>query len=223
MGEMTSDCLQNFLTDHLITQDEDILILNKPAGLLSVPGRGPELMDSVLTRLQRIDPRVLLIHRLDRDTSGVMVFALNRQSQRHVSIAFQQRKTEKSYTALVMGHWLDAPSRIDIPVRYDDTRPPLHIADAAYDKPALTYLTVLAHEQLAGEPVTRVQLRPVTGRAHQLRVHLQWADHPIIGDTLYASGQGRELMPRLCLHATELGFVHPRTGQSVRFSAPVPF
>ena len=218
--------MTNFLHQHALYADDDLLIFNKPAGLLSVPGKGEALRDSVLTRLQALEPRTLLIHRLDRDTSGVMVFALNKAAQRDISIQFQQRQTHKIYTALVLGQMaqtIGETQKIDIPVRYDDTRPPLHVADPTFSKSALTYCTVLQHEHIAAHAVTRVKLQPVTGRAHQLRVHLQHIGHAIVGDTLYADSIGQSLKQRLCLHATVLQFNHPRHHQALRFESAVPF
>ncbi len=214
--------LGNFLEDCLLYQDNDLFVINKPAGLLSVPGKGEALFDSVLTRLQDIDSRTLLIHRLDRDTSGLLVFALSKSAQSHISRQFQERKTKKLYQAIVEGL---APTRgqVDVPVCYDAAHPPLHIADPDYNKPALTYFEVLQHLQISGHDVTRLALTPVTGRSHQLRVHMQYLGHPIIGDTLYATAQGQTLSNRLCLHATELEFEHPDTGQHLKFVCPPPF
>ena len=209
--------LSNFLEDCLVYRDEDILVINKPAGLLSVPGKGEDLFDSVLTRLQALEPKTLLIHRLDRDTSGLLVFALNKAAQSHISKQFQNRQTEKLYQAIVEGEVLQQQGTIDVPVCYDPTRPPLHIADPDFPKPALTHYRVLESLVLKGIQVTRVALMPVTGRSHQLRVHTQYLGHPIVGDTLYATEQGIALSDRLYLHATELSFEHPVTAQQLHF------
>lgn len=214
--------LSNFLTEHLVYRDEDFMVLNKPAGILSVPGKGEALYDSVLTRLTTIEPNTLLIHRLDRDTSGLLVFALSRLGQNKISRQFQERQTSKTYQAIVAGH-LTGQGTVDIPVIYDPTRPPLHIVDSTYRKPALTQWDVLEHLEIQGQPVTRVQLTPITGRAHQLRVHMQHLGHPIIGDTLYALEEQQQLSSRLCLHAQQLGFYHPKTEEWVNFECPVPF
>lgn len=214
--------LSNFLEDCLVYQDNDILVMNKPAGLLSVPGKGDALFDSVLTRLQAIQPKTLLIHRLDRDTSGLLVFALNKAAQSHISKQFQQRTTEKLYQAIVEGQIVEQ-GKIDIPVCYDSTRPPLHIVDKDYSKPALTYFKLIENLTINDSVVSRVALTPVTGRSHQLRVHMQHLQHAIIGDTLYATASGQALSSRLCLHATELSFVHPVTGQTLKFVCPPPF
>ncbi|XID74161.1 RluA family pseudouridine synthase [Alkanindiges sp. WGS2144] len=212
----------NFLTQTLLRRDEHFLIINKPAGLLTVPGKGEHLLDSVLTRLQAIEPSILLIHRLDRDTSGILVFALNKAAQSHISKQFQERQTDKQYHALVSGY-LTGKGSVDVPVNYDPTRPPLHIADPHFNKPALTHWQALEQFEIYGQPVTRVKLIPITGRSHQLRVHMQYLGHAIIGDTLYASAADRELMPRLCLHAEQLSFFHPVSGEKLNFNCPAPF
>ena len=214
--------LGNFLEDHLVYRDDDILVINKPAGLLSVPGKGPELSDSVLSRLQAIEPSTLLIHRLDRDTSGILVFALNKPAQSEISRQFQQRKTEKCYQAIVEGH-MQCDGVVDIPVCYDASRPPLHIVDANFSKPALTEFKVLDNFFIHERMVSRVALMPITGRSHQLRVHMQYLGHPIIGDTLYATTLGQSLAARLCLHAMQLAFAHPSTGAPLKFVCPTPF
>lgn len=214
--------MSNFLSDHLICRDDDFLVIHKPAGILSVPGKGENLQDSVLTRLLEAEPRTLLIHRLDRDTSGILVFGLSKFAQTHISKQFQARETDKVYEALVAGHLVGEGS-VDVPVIYDPTRPPLHIAEPSYHKPALTHWKVLEHLHINGRYVTRVELIPITGRSHQLRVHMQYLGHPIIGDTLYAQVPDQELMPRLCLHAKTLSFKHPKTLDSLTFECAVPF
>ena len=214
--------MSNFLSDHLIHRDNDFIIIQKPAGILTVPGKGDALFDSVLTRLVDIEPNTLLIHRLDRDTSGLLVFALNKSSQREISKQFQNRETEKVYQAVVAGT-LHGKGVIDIPVIYDPAHPPLHIVDASYHKPALTHYRVLENFEIDGQAVSRVELIPITGRSHQLRVHLQHLGHPILGDTLYATPQQQQLSQRLCLHAYQLSFSHPHTGQTLHFESAVPF
>ena len=129
--------MSNFLQQTLLHRDAHFLIINKPAGLLSVPGKG-DLTDSVITRLQAIEPNILLIHRLDRDTSGILVFALNKAAQSHISKQFQNRQTDKEYHALVSGY-LSGKGSVDVPVNYDASRPPLHMADPSHNKPALTH------------------------------------------------------------------------------------
>lgn len=218
--------MPNFLQDCLIYRDDDVMVINKPAGLLSVPGKGEALSDSVQTRLLQEEPKTLLIHRLDRDTSGILVFALNKEAQRHISIQFQQRQTEKKYHAIVEGHLSDHFEdfgEINVPVRYDEAHPPLHIADESHPKPAQSYYQIIENFYIQDVAVSRIVLKPITGRSHQLRVHTQYIGHPIVGDTLYATAQGQSLSKRLCLHAAELSFVHPVTGQTLNFVCQTPF
>ena len=202
----------------IIYQDDHLLAVNKPSGLLSVPGKGPELRDSLLVRLEAWNPAVKLVHRLDRDTSGILVFAKSLEIQRALSRQFELRTNQKRYQALVEGE-LTGSGEITVPVRYDPTRPPLHIADPEFPKSAQTFYEVIgkygAH--------TRVALKPVTGRSHQLRVHMQYLGHPILGDQLYATEQGIAAAPRLCLHAEALAIQHPVSGELLSFLCPVPF
>ena len=198
------------------------MVIHKPAGLLTVPGKTPDLQDCLISRLLQEEPKTLLIHRLDRDTSGILVFGLSRLGQNRISRQFQERQTSKTYHAVVAGI-LEGEGTVDVPVVYDPSRPPLHIADPAHNKPALTYWEVIEKFQINGVPVTRVKLTPITGRSHQLRVHMQYLGHPIVGDTLYADGPHQALMPRLCLHAERLSFQHPVTDQIIEFHCPAPF
>lgn len=198
------------------------MVIHKPAGLLSVPGKTEDLQDCVINRLLKEERRTLLIHRLDRDTSGILVFGLSKAGQKSISRQFQERHTDKTYQALVVGH-LDGEGTVDIPVIYDPSRPPLHIVDETHNKVALTHWVAIEHFEIHSQPVTRVKLTPITGRAHQLRVHMQYLGHPIVGDTLYASSEHQILMPRLCLHAEQLSFNHPITEERMDFHCPVPF
>lgn len=213
--------MPNFLEQTLLHRDENFLVINKPAGLLSVPGKG-DLSDCVIARLLTEEPNSLLIHRLDRDTSGILVFALNKAAQSHISKQFQNRQTDKQYHALVSGY-LSGKGSINVPVNYDATRPPLHIADPAHNKPALTYWQAIEQFEINNQAVTRVKLTPITGRSHQLRVHMQYLGHAIIGDSLYASEQAQQLMLRLCLHAERLSFFHPISGEQLNYFCPAPF
>ncbi len=198
------------------------MVIAKPAGILTVPGKTADLQDCVINRLLKIEPKTLLIHRLDRDTSGILVFGLSKWGQKCISRQFQERQTSKIYQAVVAGH-LQGQGIIDVPVVYDPSRPPLHIADPEHNKPAITEWQAIEHFEIQEQPVTRVKLTPITGRSHQLRVHLQFLGHPIIGDTLYATVEQQALMPRLCLHAEQLRFHHPKTEEPVQFHCPVPF
>jgi tRNA pseudouridine32 synthase/23S rRNA pseudouridine746 synthase len=213
--------MSSFLSQTLLHRDAHFIVIDKPAGLLSVPGKG-DLTDCVIARLLQEEPHTLLIHRLDRDTSGILVFALDKAAQGNISRQFQDRQTDKQYEALVVGQ-LQGKGSVDVPVNYDPTRPPLHIADPTYNKPALTHWEAVEQFELQGQVVTRVRLFPVTGRSHQLRVHMQYLGHPIVGDELYADEQGRKLMPRLCLHAAQLSFFHPTNGERLSFQSVVPF
>ena len=210
-----------FLQDILIHQDPSFWIVSKPSGLLSVPGKG-DLTDSLRTRLETLHPDIKLVHRLDRDTSGLMVFAIGIDAQRHLSKQFELRQTDKQYQALVLGA-LTGSGQIDVPVRYDPTRPPMHVADPEHPKHALTYWHALPSIQIAQQTVTPVELKPITGRSHQLRVHLAAVGHPILGDALYADAAAHVRAPRLLLHAARLAFQHPGTGQWLEASSPLPF
>jgi tRNA pseudouridine32 synthase/23S rRNA pseudouridine746 synthase len=214
--------LSNFLTENLIHRDDDFMVIHKPAGILTVPGKTLELQDCVINRLLKIEPKTLLIHRLDRDTSGILIFALSKSAQKSISRQFQERETSKTYQALVAGN-LQGEGEINVPVVYDSAHPPLHIADPDHNKAALTHYQVIEHLEIQGQPVTRVKLTPITGRSHQLRVHMQYLGHPIIGDTLYATAAQQQLMPRLCLHAERLSFYHPQTKEQVEFYCQAPF
>lgn len=198
------------------------MVIAKPAGILTVPGKTIDLQDCVINRLLKIEPKTLLIHRLDRDTSGILVFGLSKWGQKSISRQFQERQTSKTYQAVVAGH-LQGQGVIDIPVIYDPSRPPLHIVDLEHNKPARTEWQAIEHFEIQGQTVTRVKLTPITGRSHQLRVHMQFLGHPIIGDTLYAMAEQQALMPRLCLHAEQLSFHHPKTEECIQFHCPVPF
>ena len=198
------------------------MVIHKPAGVLTVPGKTEDLQDCVINRLLKIEPKTLLIHRLDRDTSGILVFGLTKLGQKTISRQFQERQTSKTYQAVVAGH-LEGEGTVDVPVIYDPEHPPLHIADPHHNKPALTHWQTIEHFEIQGQAVTRVKLIPITGRSHQLRVHMQYLGHPIVGDTLYATPEQQNLIPRLCLHAEHLSFYHPQTEAVVEFYYPVPF
>lgn len=206
-----------------VYEDEDIWVVDKPAGLLSVDGK--TLKVSLLSRLERANPAVKLIHRLDMDTSGLLIFAKNAAAQTHISKQFIERLPQKSYQARVFGAWQSsgAKGQISVPVRYEPTTKPRHIVDLEWSKHALTLYEVLAHEECAGAVVTRVILKPVTGRSHQLRVHMIHVGHVIIGDPIYAEGSALALAPRLNLHAQQLRLKHPTLGAWMDWESPVPF
>ena len=203
---------------NIIHDDHEVLLVDKPSGLLSVPGKGPELADCLLSRVQAVFPDALLVHRLDRDTSGVMVFALTAHAQRHLGLQFEKRQTKKTYIARVWGNVSEKTGTIDLPLIVDWPNRPRQMVDHENGKPALTDWKVLRHSP--GE--TRIKLMPKTGRSHQLRVHMLAIGHPILGDPFYADGPARA-HPRLMLHALNLQFRHPDGGKGMRFTAKCPF
>lgn len=202
----------------ILHADHEILVVDKQAGLLSVPGKGPDKADCLIERLRRIYPEVLLVHRLDTDTSGVMVFALTPNAQRHLGLQFENRQTKKTYQARLWGELNPKEGRVDLPLCVDWPNRPRQHVNHEHGRPAQTDWRVMRHE--AG--TTRVRLMPVTGRSHQLRVHMMELGHPILGDPLYAEGPAREFA-RLMLHAESLRLRHPDGGHHMSFSAPCPF
>jgi tRNA pseudouridine32 synthase/23S rRNA pseudouridine746 synthase len=200
-------------------EDADILVLHKPAGLLCVPGRGADKQDCLSARAQQCWPGALIVHRLDQATSGLVLMARHIGAQRTLSQAFAERQVHKRYVAVVGGH-LQQPdgqpwAEIDLPIAADWERRPLRVVDAALGKQSLTRWCVQAHDHAAG--TTRVLLEPVTGRTHQLRVHLAAVGHAILGDALYADAAMLARSPRLLLHASELALAHPVTGDPLQF------
>ena len=202
----------------VIHADHQILVVNKPAGLLSVPGRGEHLADCLIARLRAAFPEVLLVHRLDRDTSGVMVFALTPAAQRHLGLQFEKRQVKKAYLARLWGEMAAREGRVDLPLIVDWPNRPKQMVDPVNGRPAITDWKVLKID--AG--TTRVRLMQQTGRSHQLRVHMAALGHPILGDPFYAEGSARDA-PRLMLHAETLRLRHPDGGKGLTFRAPVPF
>ena len=202
----------------ILHDDHELLAVDKPAGLLSVPGKGPELADCLISRVQAVFPQALLVHRLDRDTSGVMVFALTRHAQRHLGLQFEKRMTRKTYVARVDGRLEPKEGTVDVPMIVDWPNRPLQKICHETGKPAQTDWRVLRY----GETETRVRLMPKTGRSHQLRVHMLSLGHPILGDPFYASGRALDA-PRLMLHSEELRVKHPDGGASIKFRSAVPF
>ncbi|AMX03661.1 RluA family pseudouridine synthase [Microbulbifer thermotolerans] len=199
----------------VVYEDEALLVLDKPSGLLSVPGRDPAHRDSLASRAQARYPGALTVHRLDMDTSGLVVMARNPQAHRKLSAQFQNRQVEKVYCAKVWGELADNSGEIDLPLICDWPNRPRQKVDFELGKPSLTRWEKIS----ACAGFSLVCLRPVTGRSHQLRVHLQAIDHPILGDPFYAHPQARTAAPRLLLHATELAFTHPESGEQLRFSS----
>lgn len=202
----------------ILHEDHEIVVVNKPAGLLSVPGRGEHLADCLLTRVKDVFPQTLLVHRLDRDTSGVMVFAQTPHAQRNLSMQFEKRSVKKTYIARVWGRLEPKSGTVDLPLIVDWPNRPRQMVDLHNGKPAMTDWRVLK----ASDAESRVRLMPKTGRSHQLRVHMQALGHPILGDPFYAEGEARD-HPRLMLHSEELRLRHPDGGEGMRFRAKVPF
>lgn len=199
----------------LLFQDEHLLIVNKPAGLLSVPGRGEGKQDCLSVRIQQRFPDALVVHRLDMATSGLMVFARGEAMQRELSRMFREREVSKRYVALVAGVLENEVGEIDLPLMVDWPNRPKSKVDHASGKPSLTRYRLLGIED--GD--SRVELEPITGRTHQLRLHLASIGHPIIGDTLYDGCKAERLM----LHATRLAFDHPITAKPLYFECDAPY
>ncbi|MCT2540915.1 pseudouridine synthase [Sedimentimonas flavescens] len=199
--------------------DHEILVVDKPAGLLSVPGKGENRADCLINRLRTAFPTILLVHRLDMDTSGVMIFGLTPHAQRHLGLQFENRQTKKHYLARLWGHLEPKEGTVDLPLIVDwPNRPKQHVNHET-GKPAQTGWRVLRHDP---DGTTRARLNPLTGRSHQLRVHMLSLGHPILGDPLYAEGAARDF-PRLMLHAESLRIRHPDGGKHMTFTAPRPF
>ncbi len=201
-------------------EDDDLVIIDKPAGLLSVPGRLPEHHDSAYLRVVEQFPLAKITHRLDMATSGILMFAKHRDAEVAVSKMFQARTVKKNYVALVQGK-LEKQGQVDVPLITDWENRPRQMVHYELGKPAQTLYQALHYSETEG--ISRVLLTPITRRSHQLRVHMQYLGHPIVGDTLYATLEQQQLIPRLCLHAEHLGFYHPQTEELVEFYYPVPF
>ncbi|WP_226779784.1 pseudouridine synthase [Oceaniglobus trochenteri] len=202
----------------VVHRDHELLILSKPAGLLSVPGKGPELADCLLSRAQEAFPEALLVHRLDRDTSGVMVFAMTPHAQRHLGLQFEKRHMKKTYVARVWGRLTPASGTVDLPLIVDWPNRPRQMVDHENGRAAVTDYRVVRTEGAE----TRVRLYPKTGRSHQLRVHMLALGHPILGDPFYAEGAAAQF-PRLMLHAESLRLRHPDGGVGMTFRVKCPF
>ena len=202
----------------ILHEDHEIVVVNKPSGLLSVPGRGEHLADCLITRVQAVFPQALLVHRLDRDTSGVMVFALSPHAQRNLSMQFEKRTTKKTYVARVAGRIEEKKGTVDLPLIVDWPNRPRQKVCHETGKKAVTDWRVLK----SSDSESRVRLTPKTGRSHQLRVHMLALGHPILGDPFYAEGPALE-HPRLMLHSEELRINHPDSGKGLSFRAKAPF
>ena len=201
--------------------DAACLVAVKPSGLLAVPGRGEAGRDCLAARVQAEWPDALVVHRLDMSTSGLMLFARGADAQRALSIAFAERRIGKRYVAVVDGHVAPAHGEIDLPLAADWPNRPKQRVDVEHGKPSLTRYRVLA--QATDGAWSRIELEPVTGRAHQLRVHLSARGHAILGDALYANADVQVRAERLMLHATRLEFAHPTTGAANSVVSAPPF
>lgn len=205
----------------LLYVDAALIIVDKSSGLLSVPGRGEDKHDSLALRVQAEFADALSVHRLDMNTSGLLVIARGAEMHSRLSRFFRERRVDKEYVALIDGCPAAESGEICLPLAADREHRPRHRVDHERGKPSTTRYHVVAHDPV--RDVSRVALRPLTGRSHQLRVHLQAIGHPIIGDALYADEAALAKADRLCLHATRLAFTHPGHGGWVEFVCPAPF
>lgn len=206
----SSDYFPPFGDIECIYIDDSLLVVNKPSGLLAVPGRGADKQDCLASRLQKDFPDALIVHRLDMATSGLMVLARGAEMQRRLSQMFRERAMKKRYVAVVSGKLEPETGEVNLPIAADWPNRPLHKIDLANGKPSLTRYRVLNYVNDS----TRVELEPVTGRTHQLRVHMAAIGHPILGDALYGNTASA---PRLLLHASRLEFSHPSTGDLLNY------
>ncbi len=204
----------------ILYQDAALLIVEKPGLLLSVPGRAEDNRDCLITRLQENGyPEARIVHRLDWETSGLLVLARDPDSHRELSRQFHDRETAKTYVALCWGQPPQDSGRIELPLRYDPPTKPRHVVDHQQGRHALTFWQVT--ERHAEH--CRVELTPITGRSHQLRVHMLAIGHPLLGDQLYAHAAALQAHSRLCLHASHLAITHPQRGERLEFHSPAPF
>tara|TARA_Y100000782_G_scaffold115408_1_gene158015 strand:+ start:3042 stop:3671 length:630 start_codon:yes stop_codon:yes gene_type:complete len=203
----------------IVYQDNDLLIVNKPSGLLTVPGKDPKHADCLIARVNRVFPTAKIVHRLDMATSGIICLAMHKEAHRNLSMQFQDRKTAKRYIARVFGKLEQPTGSVDLPLICDWPNRPKQMVDHDNGKPSLTHFKVLEHEDNA----TRVELTPITGRSHQLRVHMLSLGHPILGDRLYAHPAALAMAPRLQLHAEMLSLAHPVSGKEMVFEATPEF
>lgn len=205
----------------ILYEDNDLLVLDKPSGLLSVPGKTDDLSDCLENRVKARYPHATTVHRLDMSTSGIVVMALTRAAHRHLSLQFEKRLTKKIYIARVWGHVAEDTGQVDLPLICDWPNRPMQKVDHEQGRPSQTHWRVLERE--SGN-VTRMALMPVTGRSHQLRVHMLAIGHPILGDEFYAPDEAYFSAPRLQLHAHILEFAHPvRVDEKCRFVSICPF
>jgi len=215
----------------IVFQDDDLVVLNKSSGLLTVPGRLPEHQDCLENRVKRVLPHATVVHRLDMATSGILLMALNKPAHVAISRQFEQRKTQKRYIARVFGHVQEQEGSVDLPLICDWPNRPKQKVDHENGKKSLTHYRVLSYDDDTEKNIdnnyasktTLLELTPITGRSHQLRVHMLALGHPILGDRLYAHEKALTLSPRLQLHAQMLSITHPVTDEKLVFTSPCPF
>ncbi len=203
----------------VVHADDQLIVLDKPSGLLSVPGKDAALKDCLEARAREIYPTAAMVHRLDKDTSGLLLMALNKKALAFLGQQFETRKARKSYVARIWGHPTEDHGLIDLPLATDWENKPRQRVDHEHGRPSRTEWAVLEREAEA----TRVRLNPLTGRTHQLRVHMLELGHPILGDQFYATGDALAAADRLQLHAEELTIAHPADGLERHFVVPCPF
>jgi len=203
----------------IIHHDSRLIVLDKPSGLLAVPGRGPELQDCLASRVQQVFPTARVVHRLDRDTSGLMLMALDLEAQRQLCWQFEQRQVQKVYECVVSGQPGDDAGLIDLPIGRDPARPPRYRIDRDTGRASQTGWRLLQQQ----DDRARLAVEPITGRSHQIRLHLATIGHPILGDPLYADPTALAAADRLLLHACELSLTHPDSGQPVCWQLTCPF
>lgn len=208
-----------FNDNWVLYSDDDIIVANKPSGLLSVPGRGDDKQECLGYHLSKIYDELFIVHRLDMDTSGLMVIARHKEAHRHLSRQFQERQTQKTYYAICAGKPSQTQGLIKLPMRCDWERRPLQMIDFKQGKSAETFWQI--KQQNHNSFV--VKLTPITGRSHQLRLHMKSLGHPILGDNLYADSTSLHAAKRLMLHAQTLSFTHPRSEKSMHFECPAEF
>ena len=204
---------------NIVYHDDEILVLDKPSGLLSVPGKGPLLSDCLEKRACEKFDNARTVHRLDMDTSGLIILGLSKFSHRHLSLQFQNRNVGKKYSARIFGQIEKDQGLIDLPLICDWPNRPKQMVDIENGKPSQTEWRVI--KRLENE--CHVELTPLTGRSHQLRVHLKELGHPILGDRFYAHEKALAMSNRLCLHSTSLTIMHPKKKKKMTFDSPVPF
>lgn len=207
--------------EEILFEDQDLLLVNKPSGLLSVPGKHPANKDCLITRIQSSYPAARAVHRLDLDTSGLMIVALNGQSHKALNLQFEKREVKKAYIAEVFGLFKEQEGFVELPLICDWPNRPKQKVCHEQGKYAYTDYEVLEQDEQNNR--SRLRLKPTTGRSHQLRVHMAEIGHPILGCDFYAHEEAFEMATRLLLHAERLIFSHPITGEAIDWTCPAPF